>query len=158
MFCGLDVAPGPAGNVVLFVERKLPPDFCRRAEDERAGRNFHPESDERVRADDGARADFGAVENDRAHANKDLIVDLARVNDGAVANGDELAYARRITGIDMDNGIVLNVGTRADDDAVNVAAQHGAVPDARFLFERNVADDGRAGNDPGAWMDGRTFA
>ena len=158
MFCSLDVAPGPARNVVLFVERELPPDFCRRAKDERAGRNAHPESDERVRADDGARADFGAVENNRAHADEDFIVDLAGVNDGAVANGDKLAYTGRITGIDMDDGIVLDIGTRTDDDAVNVAAQNGAVPDARFLLECNVADDRRGGNDPCAWMDGRTFA
>src|SRR6266702_2919517 len=131
MFCSLDVAPGPAGNVVLFVERELPPDFCRRAKDERAGRNAHPESDERVRADDGARADFGAVENNRAHADEDFIVDLAGVNDGAVANGDELADAGRITGIDMDGGIILNVRARADDDTVNLYAQNRAIPDAR---------------------------
>src|SRR5260370_1395968 len=132
MFCSLDVAPGPAGSGSLLVERELPPDVGRRAKDERAGRNAHPESDERVRADDGARADFGAVENDRAHANKDFIVDLAGVNDSAVANGDKLAYTGRITGIDMDDGIVLDIGTWSDDDAVNVAAQDGAGPDARF--------------------------
>ena len=77
------------------------------------------------------------------------------MHDGAVANGDKLTYARRSAGIDMNDGIVLDIGTRADDNAINVAAQNGAVPDARFLFERNVADDGRAGNDPGAWVDGR---
>src|SRR5712692_12097181 len=157
MFCSRDVAPGPAGNVVLFVERELSPDFCRRAKDERAGRNAHPESDEGVRADDGARADFSAVENNRAHADEDFIVDLAGVNDGAVANSDKLAYGRRITGVDVNHGVVLNIRTRPDDDAVDVAAQNGAVPDARFLFERNVADDGRAGDDPGAWMNGRPF-
>ena len=49
---GFDVAPGPAGNVFLFVQGQLPFDLCGRAKHERAGRNFYPKRDERVCADD----------------------------------------------------------------------------------------------------------
>ena len=91
-FRGLDVAPCPSRDVLLFVEGELPPDFRGRSEHERAGRNFHPHRDQRVCPDDGACAYFHIVENDGAHPDENFIVDLASVDDGAVADGDKLAH------------------------------------------------------------------
>ena len=80
------------------------------------------------------------------------------MHDGAVANGDEFADGGRIIGVEMNNGVVLNVGARADDDAVDVAAQDRAAPHTRFFFERDVADDGRTGHNPGGGVNSRTFS
>jgi hypothetical protein len=46
----------------------------------------------------------------------------------------------------MQHGVVLNVGMVADDDAVDVAAQHRAVPNTRMRPDGHVAqDDGSPG-------------
>jgi hypothetical protein len=45
----------------------------------------------------------------------------------------------------------------ANDDAVYVATQHRAVPNAGFFFERDVSNDGGPGHNPGAGMDRGTF-
>src|SRR5437868_6884880 len=57
-----DVAPRPTRYVLLFVERQLPANFRWRSEHQGTGRNFHPASDKRICADDGARTDFDIVE------------------------------------------------------------------------------------------------
>ena len=96
--------------------------FCRRTQHERAWRNFHPESNEGVSADNGTCAHLHVIKNDRAHSDKDFIVDLAGVYDGAMTDGDELSYGCWISGVEMDDGIVLNVRARPDDDTVDIAA------------------------------------
>jgi len=157
MFRGFDVAQGPAGEVFLFVECELAADFRRGTKDEGAGRNFHAEGDQRIRADDGARTNVRTIENDRPHADKNFIVDLASVHDGAVPNRDELTDDCRKPRVEMDDGVVLHIRARTDDDAVDVAPQNGSVPDARFLFEGHVADDSGARDNPGGRMNSRTF-
>ena len=157
LFGRFDVAPGPDGDVFLLVGGELPANFRRRSEYERAGRNFHSYRDQRVCADDGTRAHLDIVENDRAHADEHFIVDLARVHDGIVSDGDQFAYDCRIVRIDVSNSIVLNIGARPDDDAVDVAPQDGAVPHARFFFENHIAQQRGARNNPCAGMDRRTF-
>ena len=109
MFGGLDVFPGPTGETFLLIETELPAYFRGRPKNERAGRNFHSERDQRIRTDDGTRPNFGAIENDRAHADENFVVDLASVDDGAVADRDQLPQNCWISVIEMDDGIVLNV-------------------------------------------------
>src|SRR5438128_2497872 len=150
VFCGFDVAPRPARDILLFIEGKLPADFRGRSEDERARRNFRPDRDERVRTEDGACADLYIIENNRAHPNKHFIVDFAGVHDSAVAHGNQLAYGRWIICVQVNNSIILNVRARSNDDAVDVAAQHGPVPNARFFCERDVANYRCAGDNPRA--------
>ena len=62
------------------------------------------------------------------------------MHDGAVTDGDQFAYGSWITGIKVDDGIVLNVRARSDDDVVYVAAQDGTVPNARFFCERDITN------------------
>ena len=102
-------------------------------------------------------ADHRAVQNDRSHPDQDFVVDLAGVHDRAVTNGDELAEPSFIWRIDMHHGVVLNVRAWANDDAVNIAAQHSAVPNTGFFFESDVANDRRARNDPSCGMNSGTF-
>src|SRR6266436_4319019 len=125
-----DVAPRPPGDVLLFVEGELPANFRGRSEHKRARRNFHAASDKRVCSNDGTRAHFHIVKNNDAHPDKHFIVDFAGVHDGAVADRDQLAYDSGIVCIEMDDRIVLNIRARANDDAIDIAAQNGAVPNA----------------------------
>src|SRR5262249_56056308 len=104
--------------------------FWGRGEDEWAGRDFGSYGDQCVCADDRTRADFDVVENDCAHADEDFIVDFARVNNRGVPDRNQFAYGCWVTGINVDNSVVLNVRARPDDDAVDITAQDRAVPDA----------------------------
>src|SRR6266566_6540503 len=112
-----DVAPRPTCNILLLIERKLAANFRGRSEHKRARRNLHAASDKRVCSNDGTRANFYIVKNDGTHPDKHFIVDFAGVHDGAVADRDQLAYHSGIIRIEMDDGIILNIRTRADNDA-----------------------------------------
>jgi len=95
-------------------------------------------------------ANFDVVEDDGSHADEHFIVDLARVNNRGVADCDQFAYACWVTGVNVDDSIVLNVRAWPDDDAVDITAQNRAVPDARFFFKRYVTQHSRARNNPRA--------
>src|SRR5207302_3780678 len=56
--------------------------------------------------------------------------------------------------VEMDHHAVLDVRARADFDRVDIAAQHGAEPDARFLPDRHVAEHNRARRHERARMNG----
>ena len=59
---------------------------------------------------------------------------------------------------EMQHGVVLDVRVVADDDAVDVAAQHRAIPHARMRAERHVADDGGGFGDENIFSELRLFA
>src|SRR5947208_10999243 len=92
LFRCFDVAPRPPRDILLLIERKLPANFRGRSEDKRARRNLHTAGDKRVCSNDGTRADFDIVKNNDTHPDKLFIVDLARVHDRVVADGDQFAY------------------------------------------------------------------
>jgi hypothetical protein len=79
------------------------------------------------------------------------------MNNRGMADGDQFAYDCWVTGVNVDGGIVLNIRARPDDDAVDIAAQDCAVPDARFFFENYVTEHSRARNNPRAGMNGGAF-
>jgi len=58
----------------------------------------------------------------------------------------------------VDDSIILNVRARSNDDAVDIAAQHRPVPNARFFRERDVANYRRTWDNPGAGMNRRAFS
>ena len=78
-------------------------------------------------------------------------------DDSVVADGNQFAYDRGIVCIKVHDGIILNVRTRADNDAIDIAAQHCAVPHARFFFKCNVANNGCSGDNPCARVNCGTF-
>ena len=116
-------------NAGLFGGAQLPDDSPRRTKHERTGRHIHSRGHERVGANDGASADDRAIKKDRAHPDEHLVVHRAGMDDGRVAHRDQFADERRKFIGHMDNDAVLNVCARTDLDAVDVAAQDGAVPD-----------------------------
>jgi len=155
MLCGFDIAPSPARNVFLFFERERALHFCRRTENERTRRNLCPESDQGICSDDRASTDLRPIENDCPHAEEHFVVDGAGVNDGAVTDGDELPKPRLVRRVDVNDGVVLNVGPRADNNAIDITAQNGAVLYTRFFHQRYVADDGCARGDVGGFVNTR---
>src|SRR5690348_13202664 len=90
----LNVLQRPMADLRLLVRGEAPNDSSRRTEDERARWHFHADSHERVCADDAARADLRAVEDDRAHSDEHFIVDRAGVDDRAVTDRDAFADDR----------------------------------------------------------------
>ena len=48
-----------------------------------------------------------------------------------------------VAGVAVADGVVLKARMGADEDALDVAPQHGAGPDAGAVLEHDVADDGR---------------
>ena len=103
-------------------------------------------------------ADDRAVQNHRAHADERFVADGAGVDDRAVADGDPVADEARKIVREMQHGVVLDVRVVADDDAVDVAAQHRAIPHARMRAERHVADDGGGLGDENIFAERRFFA
>ena len=103
-----------------------------------------------VMVDNEEADDLRAIEDDRAHADEHFIRNGAGVEDRLVADGDQFADERGKIVRKVNHGAVLHIRARADDDAIDVAAQHGAVPHARLLLERDVADHTRRWRDPGS--------
>ena len=78
---------------------------------------------------------------------KTFVADGAGVDDGGVADGDVIADDAGVVIGEVEDGVVLNLRVMADDDAVDVAAQNGVIPDAGMVAEGDVAeDDARSGD------------
>lgn len=141
---------------VLFLEGELPNDTSGRTQHERARRNFHPHGNECVCADHAPRANLRPIKNDRAHADEGLVVDGAGVDNGAVPDCHTLAENdRKIIG-EVKDGVILNVRLRSHDNAVDIAAQDRAEPNARFFAQGDLAYHSGRWNDEGGGMKTRS--
>lgn len=109
-------------------------------------------------ADEALFADNGAIENGRTHADQNFITDRAGMDYGGVTDGDVVADETGELVREVKNGIVLDVGMVADDDAVDVASNDGVIPDARVVAEGDVAEDDRAFGDINVLAKGGLFA
>src|SRR5438067_2556007 len=94
----------------------------------------------RAGAHDGFLADHVSSHEHRGLSDEDVARDHARVHECVVADGHVRPNERGLAFVGVDRGVVLHVRTLADDDAVHVAAQHGAEPYGCPAFHRNVAD------------------
>ena len=82
------------------------------------------------------------IEHGRSHADQAFVLDPGAVNVGVVADRDVVADDRHRTLVQrVDDYSVLDVDPVADRDFIDVAAQHGAEPDATVPADRDVADD-----------------
>src|SRR5262249_49398979 len=137
-----DVLLRPATNAILLCFGKFANDPGRRTQHQRAGWCLETLGDERIRPDDAAIAAFRAVEDGRAHPDQTLVADVACVNDRAVADRRVVAHSHAVVVGQVHHREVLEVGALADDDRIDVAAQHAAVPHAALRAERYVAEYG----------------
>ncbi len=113
---------------------------------------------ERLCANERLSADDRAVENDRAHSHEDFIAERAGVDDGGMADGDVIADQAWEIVREMKDGVVLDIGMVSDDDAIDVAAHDGVIPDARTGPELYIPKHGGATCDVNALAEFRFFA
>ena len=137
-----------------FLPRQRADHFGRRTQHQGTGRNLSARRDQSACADERLLADHGAVKNGRSHANQNLIANRAGVNDGDMANSDVIAYDAGEIVRQMQDGIVLDVCMVADNNAVEVTPEHGVVPDAGVMTERDVAQHHRAPGNINAFAQG----
>ena len=71
-----------------------------------------------------------------------------------VADGDVVAEGARGIGVDVEDGVVLDVGVLANGDGVDVAAQHGAVKHGGVGADGDIANNGRVGGDKRGLVNG----
>ncbi len=110
--------------------------------------------DERARTDDAAGADLCAVHDGGTHAHKHFTGDGACVDDGTMTDRDEFSQVDTVIVGEMNYRAILNIGTGADMNAINISAQHCLEPDAGFFFDGDIAHDVRAGGDESCGMNG----
>ena len=135
---------GPVFQVRPLLKGKGTSDFGRCSEDKGAGRNSGVLRDQRLGANQTLRADFRAVQHYRAHADEAFVSYGAGVDDGGMPDGDVTADEAWELVRQVQHRIVLDIAPLTHDDAVNVAAQDGIVPDAGTIAESDVAHDDRA--------------
>src|SRR4051812_41625688 len=70
-----------------------------------------------------------------------------------MSDGDVVSHDARKGVSEMNDGVVLNISMVADDDAVDVAAKHGVIPNAGMIAEGDVAEDGCAASDEDAFAE-----
>src|SRR5690606_9535447 len=109
-------------------------------------------------------SDPGAVHDDRTHTDEGALLDDTAVENGHVPDQGVLADQRgqariaSLTVLDVDYGSVLHVAARADDNTVEITAQHAVVPDARAWPHLDVTDQPRARRDEGRFVNPRRLA
>lgn len=97
---------------------------------------------------DGAGFHDCPVQDERADADEDTVVDGAAVQYGAVAYDHVSAdgEGEAVAG-DMEHAEVLNVGVGADGDVVHIAAGHGVEPEVGAVADFHIAKHNDAGRE-----------
>ena len=98
--------------------------------------------------DDAALADMAVVQDPGTHADDAHILHDAAVDGNVVADGHPVAHDDRIeVSLAVKDRAILHIGTGADADGVDVAAQNGVHPHGGALAQHHVAEDLRGGID-----------
>ena len=114
-------------------------------------------TDEGERGDDRPGTDHRAVHHHGVHADQRVVGDRAAVQHGAVAHRDVGADRGLASRVAMDRAVVLDVGTLADPDLPEIAAQARGRRDVTARPDDHVADQDGGLVDIGRGMDdGRT--
>lgn len=120
---------------------KLTDNFTRSADHKSPGWNRFAGRDESSRTDEGKFTDGGPVEYDGSHADQSVIHDGAPMQDGVVADGDMVTDGEGMTAVNVQCGVILNIGLFADGDAGHIAADNGVGPEARTGADLDIPDN-----------------
>ncbi|KAJ8566652.1 hypothetical protein ON010_g6470 [Phytophthora cinnamomi] len=148
------VLAGLLGDVGHLVVREVAHVLGRVAGPELTGRDTAARGHDAAGGDDGVGLHQGAVQDDGAHADERVVLDRARVERAAVADGHVVADvgARGQPGRGgagrVDDRAVLHVGAVADAHLVEVAADHHVVEHGRVVADLHVAHDRGVGGHP----------
>ncbi len=77
------------------------------------------------------------------------------MQDCLVPNGDQFSDVSAKVIRKMNDATILNIGSRSDNDPIDVRPEDALEPNARFFPERHIADQIGAGSDECAGMNGR---
>jgi hypothetical protein len=111
-------------NLCHFFLAQFADDLVGCAVHQRPGRHLQTTREQRRRADDALLADHHTIHQNRAHADQYLVAYHATVQDRPVADSHIVADHARRRHVHMTYGIVLNVRMMADNDTIDIAAQH----------------------------------
>ena len=93
-------------------------------------------------SNNGAVADYSAVKHDGMHTDEAVVLNSAGMQQSAVAYGYIIAYDAGVFIGNVQHAVVLDIAVAANLDAVNVAADSNAGPNAGVLFKFNLANQG----------------
>lgn len=132
---GNDAVNGTLIEVLDELGRDTTPQFT--GTDHRIGQNQCPGSDDR------AGSDTDIVEHGRAHADEDIVGNLAAMQADVVTHGDVIAdLDPRIVLGTMQARAVLDGDTVTDANLVDIATNDGTEPDRGLGTDNNIADNG----------------
>lgn len=80
-------------------------------------------SDQASGADEAIITDCASIQDGGAHSDKAIIPNAASVHDGSVPYGTVRSDDERITGVGVEDGAVLNIGSLADLYKFRIAAE-----------------------------------
>ena len=103
------------------------------------------------------RLDMHAVHKDCTHANQHVIVYIAGMQNGIVANGYIVAHMYANSSRKMDCYIVLNIGTFADSNFGKVCTNDSVIEHRRIISDFDIANDFCTIGDKNAFAQDRTF-
>jgi len=128
--------------------------------DQRMGWDLHALRDNSAGGHNGAAADVCSVEHNRAHADKDFVLQGASVDGGVVSDSAHIADDDGVQELhSVQDGAILDVGAGADTDVMDIAADDGVHPHARVVAEDDIADELGGGVDvAGGWNRGSDVA
>jgi hypothetical protein len=119
---------------------------------QRLGWYAHPFRYHCSSSNDTAASDHDSVEQNAAHCNQAIILDGAAVKNDPVSNPNSLPDMTRNTFINVNDGAVLDIGLRSNDDWRHVSPQHSTIPDARVRAQRHLAHYSCGSRDKGGWV------
>ena len=93
-------------------------------------------------SNDRAVTDYSAVKYGRMHADEAVVLNSAGMQQSAVAYSYIITDDAGVVISNVQHAVVLNIAVAANLDAVNVAADSNAGPDAGVLLKLNLANQG----------------
>ena len=86
---------------------------------------------------------FGIIHNDCSHSDQGIVMNFGAMDHYVMADRDIIAdLDGRLLIESMEHGAILDIDTVADGDGVDIAAQHGAEPDAALIAHSDIAHEG----------------
>ena len=101
---------------------------------------------------EAARADTGTRKQGGLHADEATIFNRGAVDQGHVSDGDIIAENRGHASVDMDCGVVLNIGALANANRCDVTSENRTVEHGAICTDFDITDNDRAGCNPGTGM------